>query len=75
MKQKDSELKDFKSETNPEGLEKEIRVISDSKKRHERELVGLKEEENILLQQSEAQTKITMMEKDKADKKDNFDNM
>ena len=35
----------------------------------------LKEEEDVMIQQSEAQTKITMMENDRASKKDQYEGM
>lgn len=75
LKKKESALKQFRSEINPEVLEEEIKTLSAERKREENELGDLKHDENILLQQSEGQTKISMMEKEKADKKDTFDNM
>ena len=56
-------------------LEEEIKSLSHDKKDKEIDLVKLKEEENIMIQQSEAQTKITMMETEKASKKDQYEGM
>ena len=73
--QKENELKDFKADTDVGKLQEEIKSLSRDKHDKESDLVKLKEEENIMLQQSEAQTKITMMETDRASKKDQYEGM
>ena len=73
--QKENELKDFKADTDVGKLQEEIKSLSRDKHDKESDLVKLKEEENIILQQSEAQTKITMMETDRASKKDQYEGM
>lgn len=73
--QKENELKDFKADNNVEKLQEEIKSLLRDKKEKESDLVKLKEEEDIMIQQSEAQTKITMMENDRASKKDQYEGM
>lgn len=75
LMEKEAELKDFKNDNNSHQLEGEIKSLTHDKKTNENDLVQLKEQENIVLRQSEAQTKIGMMEKEKAVKKDTFDNI
>ena len=73
--QRESELNEFKSDNNSSKLDSEIKSLTQDKKAKESTLAQLKEEENIMLQQSEAQTKITMMESEKARMEDSFNNM
>jgi len=73
--QRESELNEFKTDNNSDKLDSEIKSLTVDKKTKEATLTQLKEEENIMLQQSEAQTKVTMMESEKARMEDSFNNM
>eukprot|EP00111_Clytia_hemisphaerica_P021776 TCONS_00064034-protein len=73
LRQKETELDEYRTDNDTERLENEIKELSRDKKDKESVLVTLKDEENLMLQNSAAQTKISMMEDDKAQKKDQFD--
>ena len=75
LRQKEAELIEFRADNDTDKLENEIKELSRDKKDKESVLVTLKEEENLMLQNSAAQTKISMMESDKAQKKDQFEGM
>ncbi|XP_057317198.1 DNA repair protein RAD50-like [Hydractinia symbiolongicarpus] len=65
-----AKLEDFKNEFNSSQVKDEINDLMSSKKKEDAILNQLREEEDMMIQQSEAQTKVDMLNSNKADKED-----
>ena len=75
MKSAESELNIFKSEFDFAQANKELLNVTKEKAQEKEILQLLRGEEDIMIQQSKAQTKVDMLTKDKANKEDNIQTM